>query len=56
MASYLKRGVLVPREDDMVRFTVNIVDADVSVDPATGRIDRSKVQADKIKKVCIYFC
>ncbi|KAF8600078.1 hypothetical protein BDV93DRAFT_476800, partial [Ceratobasidium sp. AG-I] len=46
-----RRGVLVPREDDLVRFTVQIVDADVGVDPATGRIDRSKVQVDKIKQL-----
>ena len=51
----MKRAVLVPRENDLVRFTVQIVDADVGLDPATGRIDRSKVQVDKIQQVCTRF-
>ncbi|KAF8600135.1 hypothetical protein BDV93DRAFT_448146 [Ceratobasidium sp. AG-I] len=46
-----RRGVLVPREDDLVRFNVQIINTDVGVDPTTGRIDRTKIQADKIKEL-----
>lgn len=51
----MKRGVLIPRENDMVRLNVQIRDEDVSMDPATGRIDRAKIQVEKIKQVCIRF-
>ncbi|CAE6504886.1 unnamed protein product [Rhizoctonia solani] len=43
-----RHAVLIPRENDMVRFTVQITDSDVSVDAATGRIDRTKIGVDKI--------
>lgn len=46
-----RRAVLIPRENDMVRFTVQITDSDVSVDPATGRIDRTKIRPEKIKEL-----
>lgn len=46
-----RRGVLVPRENDMVRFTVQVADSDVCVDPATGRVDRTKIQAERIKQL-----
>ena len=49
----MKRAVLIPREDDLVRFTVHILDADMGMDPVTGRINRTKIQVDKIKQVCI---
>ncbi|CAE6477828.1 unnamed protein product [Rhizoctonia solani] len=43
-----RHAVLIPRENDMVRLTVQITDSDVSVDAATGRIDRTKIGVDKI--------
>ncbi|CAE6464650.1 hypothetical protein ACGC1H_006039 [Rhizoctonia solani] len=43
-----RRGVLIPRENDMVRFTVQVADSDVSIDPATGRVDRTKIGAARI--------
>jgi hypothetical protein len=48
-----QRAVIVPRENDMVRFTVHLADSEVPRDPATGRIDRSKVLVDKIIQVNI---
>ncbi|KAH7338233.1 FAD binding domain-containing protein [Rhizoctonia solani] len=42
-----RHAVLIPRENDMVRFTVQITDSDVSVDPTTGRIDRTKIGVEK---------
>jgi hypothetical protein len=47
----IKRAVIVPRENDMVRLTVQVNDSDVKVDPTTGRIDRTKIQPEMIKQV-----
>ncbi|CAE6353502.1 unnamed protein product [Rhizoctonia solani] len=44
-------AVLVPRERDMVRITVQIPESYVQLDPSTGRIDRSKITEEHIKKV-----
>jgi phenol 2-monooxygenase len=54
----LQRAVIVPRENDMVRFTVHLTDSEVPKDPVTGRIDRSKVLVDKIIQVHLleYLC
>jgi hypothetical protein len=35
----------------MVRFNVQVHDSDVSIDPTTGRIDRTKIQPERIKQV-----
>lgn len=35
----------------MVRFTVQVKDTDVTIDPITGRVDRTKIQPEKIKQV-----
>ncbi|KAJ1305223.1 hypothetical protein OPQ81_000252 [Rhizoctonia solani] len=43
-----RHAVLIPRENDMVRFTVQLNDSDVCVDPTTGRVDRTKIGAEKI--------
>ncbi|CAE6507186.1 unnamed protein product [Rhizoctonia solani] len=43
-----RRMALVPREDDMVRFTVQVSDSDVCIDPTTGRVDRTKIGAERI--------
>ncbi|KAG9083839.1 hypothetical protein FS749_005701, partial [Ceratobasidium sp. UAMH 11750] len=43
-----RRGVLVPRENDMVRFTVQLHDTEVCKDPATGRIDRAQIPASEL--------
>ncbi|EUC60295.1 phenol 2-monooxygenase [Rhizoctonia solani AG-3 Rhs1AP] len=43
-----RRGVLVPRENDMVRFTLQVADSDVSIDPATGRVDRTRIRPERI--------
>ncbi|KAF8598854.1 hypothetical protein BDV93DRAFT_609581 [Ceratobasidium sp. AG-I] len=42
---------LVPREDDMVRFAVRVEESDVRLDPATGRVDRTKVNVNRIKQL-----
>ncbi|KAF8600073.1 hypothetical protein BDV93DRAFT_497033, partial [Ceratobasidium sp. AG-I] len=46
-----RRAVLVPREEDMVRFTVKIEDGDANIDPVTGRVDRTRVQLQKIQQL-----
>ncbi|KAG8684788.1 hypothetical protein FRC11_011597, partial [Ceratobasidium sp. 423] len=40
--------VLIPRENDMVRFTVQVNDSDVCIDPTAGRVDRTKISAERI--------
>ncbi|KAG8742962.1 hypothetical protein FRC10_000584 [Ceratobasidium sp. 414] len=42
------RAIIVPRENDMVRFTVQLHEAEVCKDPVTGRIDRTKIPASKL--------
>ncbi|KAJ1303080.1 hypothetical protein OPQ81_011281 [Rhizoctonia solani] len=46
-----RRAVLVPRENDMVRLTVQVSDSDVGIDPITGRVDRTKVRAERIMQL-----
>ncbi|CAE6361809.1 unnamed protein product [Rhizoctonia solani] len=46
-----RHGVLVPREADTVRFTIQLSESDVSVDPETGRVDRTKVGADRMIEI-----
>ncbi|CAE6394567.1 unnamed protein product [Rhizoctonia solani] len=43
-----RHAVLVPRENDMVRFTVQVTDSDVNIDPTSGRVDRTKIGAERI--------
>ncbi|CAE6445491.1 unnamed protein product [Rhizoctonia solani] len=43
-----RHAVLVPRENDMVRFTIQVSESDVCVDPETGRIDRTKIGPERI--------
>ncbi|CAE6409979.1 unnamed protein product [Rhizoctonia solani] len=43
-----RRMVLIPRENNMVRFTVQVTDSDVNIDPATGRVDRTKISVERI--------
>ncbi|KAF8752775.1 Phenol hydroxylase, C-terminal dimerization domain [Rhizoctonia solani] len=40
-----------PREADTVRFTIQLSESDVSVDPETGRVDRTKVGADRMIEI-----
>ncbi|KAF8594284.1 hypothetical protein BDV93DRAFT_481954 [Ceratobasidium sp. AG-I] len=42
---------LIPRENDMVRFTVRVEESDVSLDPVTGRVDRTKIDANRVKQL-----
>lgn len=42
---------LIPREHNMVRFTVQINHCDVGVDPLTGRTDRTQVKVEKIQQL-----
>ncbi|CCO32415.1 Phenol 2-monooxygenase [Rhizoctonia solani AG-1 IB] len=46
-----RRAMLIPRENDMVRFTIQISESDVSVDSQTGRVDRTKVGVDRIMEL-----
>ncbi|CAE7137395.1 unnamed protein product, partial [Rhizoctonia solani] len=43
-----RRMVLIPRENNMVRFTVQVTESDVNIDPATGRVDRTKIGVERI--------
>ncbi|KAG8789416.1 hypothetical protein FRC12_013524 [Ceratobasidium sp. 428] len=43
-----RRAVLVPRENDMVRFTVQLFGTEVCKDPTTNRIDRAQVPVSKL--------
>ncbi|KAG9119331.1 hypothetical protein FRC07_005688, partial [Ceratobasidium sp. 392] len=43
-----RRAVLIPRENNMVRFTVQLSEGEVCKDPATGRIDRTRIPASKL--------
>jgi hypothetical protein len=43
--------MLIPRENDMVRFAIQISESDVSVNPETGRINRTKIGAERIMEV-----
>ncbi|QRW07467.1 FAD-binding domain protein [Ceratobasidium sp. AG-Ba] len=45
------RAVVVPRENDSVRFTVQLTDAEVGKDPVTGRVDRAKVTEEKLLQI-----
>lgn len=42
--------MIVPREGDMVRLYLQLMDADV-VNPETGRVDRDKMGPEKLMKV-----
>lgn len=53
MTPWLKISALVPRENDMVRFTVQIEESDVSMNHSNGRVDRTKVHQEKVKQVCL---
>ncbi|QRV78537.1 FAD-binding domain protein [Ceratobasidium sp. AG-Ba] len=46
-----RRAVVVPRENDSVRFTVQLTDAEVGKDPVTGRVDRAKVTEEKLLQI-----
>ncbi|CCO37764.1 hypothetical protein BN14_11924 [Rhizoctonia solani AG-1 IB] len=46
-----RRAVLIPRENDMVRFTIQVSESDVSVDSQTGRVDRTKVGVGRIMEL-----
>ncbi|CAE6482403.1 unnamed protein product [Rhizoctonia solani] len=43
-----RHAVLIPRENDMVRFTIQVSESDVSVNSETGRIDRTKIGVERI--------
>ncbi|CAE6447934.1 unnamed protein product [Rhizoctonia solani] len=43
-----RHAMLVPREGDMVRFTIQVPQSDVSIDPVTGRVDRTKITEDRM--------
>jgi phenol 2-monooxygenase (NADPH) len=40
----------IPREGDIVRFYVQLLDTDI-VDPSTGRVDVNKMSAEDILSV-----
>lgn len=45
--------MIIPREGDTVRLYIQLSDTDV-VDPLTGRVDKSKMNPEKLVSVRIF--